>query len=420
MNMRKSYLLALTMLGLFACTNDEESSIDQTAPKTIQLSISGAKLATSRASTSSAPSLPGAIVGDQTPGTINSVDVYITDASGIILRGLRVNSTEAGWTALTGAGLKILYVQPTAAQVYVFGNLGATALTAEGANISTVNVTKTLDQQQGTTNLLYTGMDNSITPSQPEPINPDPTGGMTYTAQVVLTPIVSRFQITGITFAAPGSDVITEMVNGVSTTATISWTTFSGQLTGVFLNNFYMSNTNRLPSDLMHNLNATSSIANGQWLFASTDLSAIASYSNYNVGTSTYQPLPLPLPANTCYAFNFFPENMTAPNIPELNLQLTNLTQTGLASTNQNVYNPDLFPAQNATAYVNVIGFTNAATNQPMKVTDFAANKLYNIQMLLKPYYLQGDLHHIQFNVLCLVTVQPWTVQNLIPNYDQQ
>lgn len=412
MKIRKSYLLAFMVLGLFACSNEDDSLVDSTTPKTIQVSISGASLA----STKSAPSLPGTIVGDQTPGVINSVDLYVTDASGIILRGVRVNSTEPDWANLTGAGLKILYVQPTAAQVYVFGNLGATALTAEGQNINTVNVTKTLDQQQDLNNLLYMGMDNSIVPSQPEPINPDPTAGMTFISEVTLIPIVSRFQITSITFAAPGSDVLTENVNGVPTTATISWTTFSGQLMGVYMNRFYMSNNNRTPSSLMQNINASPAIANGQWLFSGTDYSAIASYSKYTGGA--YQPLPLPLPANTCYAFNFFPENLTAPNIPELHLQLANLTQTGLTSTNQDVYNPDLFPAAGTTAYVNVIGYTNAATNQPMTAANFAANKLYNLQLLIKPYYLQNDIHHVQFNVLCTVTVQPWTVQNLIPNFD--
>lgn len=48
----------------------------------------------------------------------------------------------------------------------------------------------------------------------------------------------------------------------------------------------------------------------------------------------------------------------------------------------------------------------------------FAANKLYNLEILIKPYFLQDDITHIQYNVICTVTVEPWSAVTLIPTFE--
>lgn len=403
------YLLAFTALSLMACTNDDElTTVDNATPKTIQLTLSGPTSATTKA----APSNPTDIIADQTPGIVTSVDVYITDVSDIILRAARIANPSDQWTKLISTGgLKFINVPGTSSKVYVFGNLGAASLAAEGANISTVALTKTLDQQQGVGSLLYLGDDQTITPTLPEPTPPDETVGTTFVAHVDLIPIVSRFQITKIAFANTGDDQVTKTIGGLPVTATVAWTGFSGQVDGIYMNNFYNSNTNRVPSDLKANVTATSNIVGGTWMFTADDFATIASYSNY--ASSVYTPLALPT-TGKCYAFNFFPEGLASTTSPKLHLRLSDLSYTGLTSTDQNVFNPSLVTGTTGPKYLNITGFT---TNGTTPVT-FAANKLYNLEITIKPYFLQDDITHIQYNVICTVTVQPWSTVTLIPTFE--
>lgn len=414
MKLKKCFLFALATLGLMACSNEDENgpSIDSNSPKSIFVSIQGANL-----DTKAAPGAPGDIVGDNTAGTINAVDLYITDANGVILRALNAANGSADWTSLTGDGLKVINVDASANMVYVFGNLGGT-LAAEGVNISTVDLTKTLDQQQGTANLLYLGLDNDLTPVVPEPTPPDETVGSTYTANVELTPIVSRFQITKIEFLTTGSDLVSKVEGGVTKTATVAWTGFTGDVIGIYMDQFNFSNLNRTPSILKVNTTSVGTIQNGQWLFdaAVNDYSAIAGYNKYTA--PTYAALPLPQATNQCYAFNFFPENLGAATLPKIYFQVTNMHKTTLTSTDENVFNPALVAQTPTTVeFVNVLSFRKDATT-PMTAADFQANKLYNLEISIKPYYLQDDIHHVQYNVLCTETVKPWTVQNLLPDFE--
>ncbi len=403
------YLLAFTALSLMACTNDDEpATVDTATPKTIQLTLSGPTSATTKA----APSNPVDIIADQTPGVVTSVDVYITDVSDIVLRATRIANPSTEWTKLTSTdGIKFLNAPGTSSKVYVFGNLGAATLAAEGANISTVALTKTLDQQQGVGALLYLGDDQTITPTLPEPTPPDETVGQTFVAHVDLVPVVSRFQITNITFANTGNETVTKTIAGLPVNATVAWTGFSGQVDGIYMNNFYNSNENRVPSDLKANVTATSNIVGGTWMFTTDDFAAIASYSNYTSGA--YVALPLPT-TGKCYAFNFFPEGLVTATSPKLHLRLSDLAYTGLTSTDPNVFNPSLVTGTTGPKYLNITGFT---TNGTTPVT-FAANKLYNLEIVIKPYFLQDDITHIQYNVICTVTVEPWSAVNLIPTFE--
>lgn len=414
MKLKKCILFALATLGLMACSNEDENgpSIDSNSPKSIFVSIQGASL-----DTKAAPSTPGAIVGDGTAGTINAVDLYITDASGVILRALTAASGSADWTSLTTTGLKVINVEASANTVYVFGNLGGT-LAGEGANISTVDLTKTLAQQQGTTSLLYQGMDNNLTPIVPEPTPPSETVGSTYTATVELTPIVSRFQITRLEFMAAGTETVSKVEGGVTKTSDVAWTGFTGDVIGIYMDEFYFSNLNRTPSIFKINTTSVGTIQNGQWLFDSgaNDYAEIASYSNY--AAPAYIALPLPQTTSQCYPFNFFPENLSAVTIPKIYFQVTNMRKTTLTSTDHNVFNPALVAQTPTTVqFVNVISYRKSDST-PMTEADFQANKLYNLEISIKPYYLQDDINHVQYNVLCTVTVKPWTVQNLLPDFE--
>ena len=407
MKLKVCYFLAFTALGLMACTNDDEpATVDTATPKTIQLTLSGPASTTTKA----APGGPTDILPDQTPGVVTSVDVYITDVSNVILRAARIANPSDQWTKLTSTdGLKFINVPGTSSKVYVFGNLGAASLADEGTNISTVALTKTLDQQQGVSSLLYLGDDQTITPSVPEPTPPDATVGQTFVAHVDLVPIVSRFQITKIAFANTGNETVTKTIGGLPVSATVAWTGFSGQVDGIYMNNFYNSNTNRAPSDLKANVTAVSNIVGGTWLFTADDFATIASYSNYTGGA--YVALALPT-TGKCYAFNFFPEGLSSS--PKLHLRLSDLSYTGLTSTDANVFNPSLVTGTTGPKYLNITGFTTNGTTP----VAFAANKLYNLEITIKPYFMQDDITHVQYNVICTVTVQPWSTETLIPTFE--
>lgn len=57
-----------------------------------------------------------------------------------------------------------------------------------------------------------------------------------------LRPIVSRFQITKIAFANTGNETVTKTIGTAQVSATVAWTGFSGQVDGIYMNNFYNSN----------------------------------------------------------------------------------------------------------------------------------------------------------------------------------
>lgn len=403
MKLKTIYLLALAAFGFASCANEKTINNDEFGVKGIRVSLEGASQTLSKA----APGTTVPIVPDNQPGTVNDVEIYITDNAGIILRAVKVANPSAEWTLLTnGTGLEFYNVESSAKKVYVFGNLEASSLAVLGANISTVNLNKNLGQQQGTTDLLYLGKDENLTFD----------ANLVANTEIQLSPVVSRFQITKISFETAGTTTVTKMVNGVSKSATVAWTGFNGDLKGIYLNNFFYENNNRTPSTLKSNTTSVNNILTGQWLFGATDHSDIASYSNYV--TTDYVTLSLPTAGN-CYAFNFFPESLNAiTNIPKIHFYLDHLVKTTLTSTDHDVFNPGLFP-NNATnvRYINVVGYKKQ-DNNPMLFSDFAANKLYNLEILIKPVFLQTDINHVEYDVICKITVLPWTVDTLIPEFE--
>lgn len=420
MKLKKFSILmaALAVVGFSGCKKDSQEGSN--APRNISVTISGLQNQVGR----SAQTDPVDIITDNAAGRVTSVDIYVTDASGVILRTGRFSSGTAEWTALTTAGVghKFINVQSTASKVYVFGNLGMASLASEGANIPTVSLAKTLLEQINMGSLLYIGSDESMVQVQ-EPIAPSQTIGTTFKAEVELTPIVSRFQINSVELVASGSNTYTKTVGGVVQSATVTWTGFSANLIGVYLNNFYYTNNNRVTGQLMSNTtNGASLITQGKWLFGGTDYSTVAAYNKYNVGSSLYEAMTLPVVANNkCYAFNFFPEDIGSM-IPKIHFLLNNMTVTTLTSDKEDVYNPALFKAYPATqvGYVNVVKYFKSPSGTVMTAADFKPNMLYNLDVKISPVVVQEDLQPVQFNVLVTVTVLPWTLQNLTPGFETE
>ena len=326
MKIKQLLLVGVASMALFSCSDKDDISVSQDEIKSLSVSLGGIK---TRASS------PSDVVTADAPN-VSSVLINLTDLNGKIITSKTVTKDEvlnSDWNKLTDPtkGLKFINTPQSVSKVYIYGNPG------NAVNNNVVN-TKLVNQQGS--GVLYYGMDDDLKPIMNEPINPTPTSGKTYTAQVTIAPIVARMQITKISFKNSGSFDFTRNIDGADKKATITWTGFTGNVKGLYMNNFY--NTYNNPgtlNDLLLNSTFEGHIQNGMWTFDTNpiiDAAPFASYIIYNQD-GTYGNLPLDL-AGKCYAFNFFPGTA----VPQLHLDLSDLNITGLQSSDTEVFNPDL------------------------------------------------------------------------------
>ncbi len=400
--MKINHLLLAGIAGitLFSCSEKDDVPISKDEVKSISVSLGGI---TTRASE------PTDIITTNVVN-VNSVSIYLTDANDNIISTKTVNKdavTNSDWDKLTDPvkGLKFINIPQSVSKVFIYGNPGS----AVANNI----VNTKLAEQQGN-EVLYYGMDNDLQPIADEPINPTPVLGKTYTAQITIVPIVARLQITSISFKGSGSFNFTRTIDGSDRTATVSWSGFTGNIKGLYMNNFYnVYNNPGTLETLLLNTTFDGHIQDGMWTFDASptvDAAAYASYAIYNQD-GTYGNLPLDLNGK-CYAFNFFPGTA----IPQLHFDISDVVISGLASTDTEVYNPAV---ETGGRFINILGFYKDAINTPMTAADFVPGTLYNMAIELIPI-LDTDLKNVQYNVMVHVTVAPWNEQTIYPGFEQQ
>lgn len=110
-----------------------------------------------------------------------------------------------------------------------------------------------------------------------------------------------------------------------------------------------------------------------------------------------------------CYAFNFFPGTA----IPQLHLDLSDLVIEGLASTDTEVFNPEL---ASSARFANLVKYYKEI-NTELTAADFKPGTLYNMEIELVPM-LDNDLGNVQYNVLVHVTIAPWNEETITPGFD--
>lgn len=390
------FFALLASVGLLACNDNEGYDELETAPVSVSVSLQG--LSTSRASS------PTDILTKDTKD-IQSVCINITDASNTVIVSRQVSKStdlNSDWVKLTtpDQGLKFVNVPKSVSKVYVYGN--------PGTDVVNNVITTSIDKQQGS-GVMYYGIDEDLTPVVNEPINPDPTSGKTYMANVNLIPIAARLQIKSITFKNEGSFEFSREISNAEQKATVSWTGFSADVKGIYLNNFYYKYTSKPGTleELYQNTTFVDHMQEGKWLFdmsSTLDASAYASYINYSNGA--YQNLPLKTEGK-CYAFNFFPGTA----LPNIHLDLANVVVTGMASTNSDVFNPNI-----VNRFANVVKFYKGV-NTEMTAADFKPGTIYNMDIEVVPM-LDNDLSNVQYNVMVRVTVEPWAEETIIPDFD--
>lgn len=399
MKIKHLLLAGITGIVLFSCSDKEDYSVSsQDEIKSLSVSLSGIK---SRASS------PSDIITSDIKN-VNSVLINLTDASGKVITSKTVTKDDvlnSDWNKLTDPtkGLKFINTPQSVSKVYIYGNPG------NAVNNNVIN-TKLADQQGS--GVLYYGMDDNLTPIVDEPIEPSPTAGKTYTAEVSIAPVVARMQITKISFKNAGNFDFTRSIDGVNKHANVTWTGFTGNVKGLYMNNFY--NTLKQPGtleNLLLNSTFEGHIHDGMWTFDTApiiDAAPFASYVIYNSADATYGNLPLDL-AGKCYAFNFFPGTA----VPHLHLDLSDLVITGLASSDTEVFNPAL---ANSARFANLVKFYKEI-NTEMTAADFKPGTLYNMEIELIPM-LDNDLGNVQYNVLVHVTIAPWNEETITPGFD--
>lgn len=401
MKIKNVFALLFAVAALVACNDDDD---DKKVPENGIKSISVA-LAPMSGLQSKATEAGNFLTKDTM--NVNSILINLTDDKDAVIKSQTVNkdlTTDSDWDKLTNykKGLKFINVPQSVSKVYVYGN--------PGSAVTNNKVTTTLDQQQGSA-VLYVGMDDDLKPIESEPIEPDPTSGTTYTANVMIKPVVARLQIKSIYFTTKKEFEFTREVGGEKISATVKWDSFTADLKGIYLNKFFNTfhdSTN--VDDLFKNDSYVNNITEGKWLFnqpATVDAAAYASYNKYTNGS--YATLPMTLPAGKSYAFNIFP----GPQIPSIHLDLANVNIENMTSTNHSAFNPELVKTGR---FANIVKYTDS-DGKEMNATDFKPGTIYNMDVELIPM-LDSDLENIQFNVLVHVTIAPWAEEIITPGFD--
>lgn len=351
-----------------------------------------------------------------TTADVDNIAIFVTNTAGTILKKVEVDknlTADSDWDKLTTAGLLIPNVGTEATDLAVYGNYKKGAETyVTGAVGDKVTVAATFDQQQGS-KVLYSGA-GALSSFDVSVENANDENVYTFTGNVSIKPVMARLQIKQVSFVANGSETVTNNSNGKS--ALVEWTGLTGELLGVYLNNFYKQyNGAAVAASLMTNTTAFERATEGKWLFGAdaseTNEAAFASYNQWN--TSAYTPYdldefntPADPDAKKCFAFNFFPGQT-----PYLHLNLGNVSATTITSDDEEAYNPRLLPLSK---YANIVNFTTGGQN-----VTFEAGKIYNVNVEIKPQFMHTDLNPVAYNITLTITIADWVEENIDPEFQQ-
>ena len=351
-----------------------------------------------------------------TTADVDNIAIFVTNTAGTILKKVEVDknlTADSDWDKLTTAGLLIPNVGTEATDLAVYGNYKKGAETyVTGAVGDKVTVAATFNQQQGS-KVLYSGA-GALSSFDVSVENANDENVYTFTGNVSIKPVMARLQIKQVSFVANGSETVTNNSNGKS--ALVEWTGLTGELLGVYLNNFYKQyNGAAVAASLMTNTTAFERATEGKWLFGAdaseTNEAAFASYNQWN--TSAYTPYdldefntPADPDAKKCFAFNFFPGQT-----PYLHLNLGNVSATTITSDDEEAYNPRLLPLSK---YANIVNFTTGGQN-----VIFEAGKIYNVNVEIKPQFMHTDLNPVAYNITLTITIADWVEENIDPEFQQ-
>ena len=402
------FFIALLSAGLLAsCAKDANQAPSPTdREKHVVISMGGAQTKASD---------PVGLLA--TTPDVDNIAIFVTNAGGTILKKVEVDkdlTSGSDWDKLTDAGLLIPNVGTEATALSIYGNYKKGSETyVTGAVGDAVTVAATYAQQQGS-KVLYSGT-GDLSSFSVSVENVNQSNVYTFTGSVTIKPVVARIQVKQVSFVENGSETVTNSSNGEQ--ALVEWTGLSGELLGVYFNNFYKQyDGSAVAASLLTNTSAFERVAGGKWLFGAdateTDEAAFASYNQW--AGSAYTPYdldefnnPADPDAKKSFAFNFFPGQT-----PYIHFNLDNVTATDITSDNEDAYNPRLLPLSK---FVNVVKYTNASGD-----VTFEAGKIYNVSIEIKPQFMHTDLNPVVYNISLTVTIADWTEEDIDPGFQQQ
>ena len=179
MKIKNLFIALFAASTLFACSEDDESPVpDNKVTKSISVSLAGLSGVKTKSTEA------GSFLTADTMN-VNSILINLTDGSGAVVKSETITKdaiTDSNWDKLVSPnkGFKFVNVPQSVSKVYVYGN--------PGSAVTDNKINTTLAQQQGS-EVLYFGFDDDLTPIVSEPIDPDPTAGQTYTANVSIKPV---------------------------------------------------------------------------------------------------------------------------------------------------------------------------------------------------------------------------------------
>ncbi len=361
--MKTTKLFATAAIAAFAlagCSKGEPAKITETAPKTVTVSV--------------ASGLTRAI--DKTPVTtgyktpIHDVVLYFLDGNNRIVSTVQeMNGGEIN------EGKTFANINASAVKVYVVANVKNFVSGNElFSGLKTIPLNHTRAEIEAMASSIVSQMDQSVTGVDHATLSGEasftPTAASQYAASVVLTPAVSRFEITSVTADQSHSDKVTAF-----------------DLTGIYMNTFYSDFT-------------VGGGYGGTYTGALTTQAALNNImpvmkdDNFSKsGSLTYRSS-----ADKVWAY-MMPAGDTAPIIV---FRLENVQVNGA-------------PTTNTTKYITVKSFRNADTNElllPKRGEVYVIN-----DVLFTPDKLTDTPNEGDISVNVKVEVKGWTVIPYNPEY---
>lgn len=380
------------------------------------------------------------------------LDIYITNGQKV-LRSVRINKTTnpSEWEALTatqGQGLKFLQISSKASDIIVIAN-ASSSLVEKDHLVSEIkeNITLSMDAKQ------VLGGRANLTPTSAEPAagvlapgeNPSAQiadGTPVSTAKVIVSPIISRFQIVGVKFGKKVWNNQTLAYNEASEDELADDANYEvvpdtdAKLVGILMNRFH--NTSVLSagvagssSDLLYALTYAGSLGitgdnttgytTNSWKINNTDVTAQAAYvkNTYVDGITSNMFLE----TQKIAAFNFFAKGLTTDqNTPKLHFVISKKTKDGSYKL----------------LFANIIRYKKIAAPTTTGDVEFTNGKLYNLNLTNETIHgingtgviitenekpdeddnLNPDITDVDINIVATVQVAQWASENVMPVFE--
>lgn len=411
--MKKILFMAIAATSLFSCNKQDLTDTDTpTGESTVTLSIQQA------ASTKGVSDQKG----DTEYAVIGSGKLYFIDGSGTSIYQRELTATEITALANTsttngGNNVTITGVPNTAKTLYFMANIKTTA----GTTLPQVDGTTSADArlridklQANATNVPMSGHSGQFVQST----------GNAYTASVVLTPIVARVELGQITcqnaVPATNNDITAYKLSGVFINNihqsvlldgtpylvgspldikaqggwTISWADFFTSINTIFP--YYVGGNPAAPTDWVGNSMVT--------YCTPTGAAALSFYPDSANGATSTDPGVTPQKA---WGYQIVPSVTvpvgTATDVPHIILKLTEVTYTDN-------------PLGQTTQYVTVTKYKDDLGNA---VPEFKRGNVYRIKNLTFTYNeTTNQPYEENITVTATVTVAPWVINNLNPDWN--